>query len=400
MILLSFMLAGCGDRKKKAAAAPQPAEVDVAVPLKQKITEWEDFTGRFEAVSRVDVRARVTGYLIEKRFSDGQTVAKNDVLFVIDRRPFEYEVQRTQAQHEAAKRSYERAFRLREREVVSEEEYDRRLQEMRTAQAALNVAELNLGFTEVKAPISGKISNDFIHIGNLVRENETILTRIVSTDPIHFVFDVSQGAHLKFTRLDRAGERPSSDRAPNPIVIRLLDEKNYMHTGRMDFVDNVVDTGTGTIRGRALVENEKGLIFPGLFGRARLIGRSDFEATLLPEKAINTDQDRKFAYVVNGDNQIERRYITPGMMLDNGLVVIDSGLDGSERVVVNGIQRIRSPKQLVRPVETMLAWKDLEGMPASSTIPSLEAMRRNDHTVKPVQPAVADKPQSAGDATK
>ena len=258
----AFALAGCGDDKKQAAANPaQPPEVDIAVPLKHRITEWEDFTGRFEAVQSVEVRARVTGYLVEKKFRDGQTVAKGDVLYVIDQRPFQYEVHRTQAQYDSAKRSYDRADRLRNNQVLSEEEYDRRLQEMQSAEAALDVAKLNLGFTEVKAPIGGKTSSDFINIGNLVRENETILTRIVSVDPIHFVFEASQGSLLKYTRLDRAGERPSSDRAPNPIVVKLLDEKSYTHVGRMDFVDNVVDTGTGTIRGRALVENKNGLIY-------------------------------------------------------------------------------------------------------------------------------------------
>ena len=227
LLLLALALAGCREDKKAAAAPQKPAAVDVAIPLKHKITEWEDFTGRFKAVQSVDVRARVTGYLLEKKFKDGQTVEKGDVLYVIDQRPFQYEVQRTQAQYEAAKRSYERADRLRDRQVVSEEEYDRRLQEMQSAEAALDVAKLNLGFTEVKAPISGKTSSDFINIGNLVRENETILTRIVSVDPIHFVFEASQGSLLKYTRLDREGKRPSSDRAPNPIFVKLLDETSY-----------------------------------------------------------------------------------------------------------------------------------------------------------------------------
>ena len=363
--------------------------------MKHKITEWEDFTGRFKAVQSVDVRARVTGYLLEKKFKDGQTVEKGDVLYVIDQRPFQYEVQRTQAQYEAAKRSYERADRLRDRQVVSEEEYDRRLQEMQSAEAALDVAKLNLGFTEVKAPISGKTSSDFINIGNLVRENETILTRIVSVDPIHFVFEASQGSLLKYTRLDREGKRPSSDRAPNPIFVKLLDETSYSHPGRMDFVDNVVDTGTGTIRGRALVENRKGLIYPGLFGRARVIGRSNFEAVMLPEKAINTDQDRKFVYIVNAENEVERRYIMPGSMLDNGFVVISDGLKGDERVVINGIQRIRAPKQKVTPVETPLEWTDLKDMPDPSKIPDLDTIRGNQNVEQNPPPSASNNDKRA-----
>lgn len=371
LLLLPILLTACGEDKPSAAAPAQPPEVDVAAPLVHKITEWEDFTGTFEAVRRVDVRARVSGYLIEKKFRDGQVVKKGDVLYVIDPRSFEFEVQRTQAQYDAAKRSYDRAESLRNRQVVSEEEYDRRLQELETAQSALNVAKLNLGFTQVTAPVGGKISNDFIDIGNLVRENETILTRIVSIDPIHFVFEASQSSLLKYMRLDREGQRPSSDRAPNPIVIRLIDEQNYTHRGRMNFVDNIVDAGTGTIRGRALIENKNALIYPGLFGRARLLGRSNFEATLLPEKAINTDQDRKFVYVVNDEDKVKRKYIAPGSMLENGLVIIESGLEGNERVVVSGIQRIRSADQQVKPVETSLEWKQINGMPDPATIPSL-----------------------------
>lgn len=394
LLILPLLLTACREGKEAAAAPPPPPpEVDVTIPVKHTITEWEDFTGRFQAVQSVEVRARVTGYLLEKKFKDGQTVAKGDVLYVIDQRPFQYEVKRTQAQYDAAKRSYERADNLRDRKVVSEEEYDRRLQEMQSAEAALDVAKLNLGFTEVKAPISGKTSSDFINIGNLVRENETILTRIVSVDPIHFVFEGSQGSLLKFTRLDRAGQRPSSDRAPNPIVVKLADEKAFTHTGRMDFVDNVVDTGTGTIRARALVENRKGLIYPGLFGRARLIGRSNYEAILLPEKAINTDQDRKYVYVVNAENEAERRYIMPGSMLETGLVIIEDGLKGDEQVVINGIQRIRVAHQKVTPVKTTLSWIDMNDMPDPGKIPSIEQIRGKEQTQNTEQlaPAIPEK---------
>lgn len=375
LFAIALLAGGCQDDAGTASAAVPPPEVDVAAPLKRKITEWEEFTGRFEAVRRVDVRARVTGYLVEKKFKDGQMVEKGDILYVIDPRPFEFEVQRATATHASALRSYERAQTLSNSRNISEEIYDQRQQDLKVAEAALSVAKLNLEFTKVTAPTRGKISSDFIDTGNLVRENETILTRIVTVDPIHFEFEASQGSLLKYMRLDRAGERPSSDRAPNPIVIKLVDEQAYSHKGRMDFVDNIVDAGTGTIRGRALIENKDALIYPGLFGRARLRGRADFEAVLLPEKAINTDQDRKFVYIVGGEDQAERRYITPGQMLDNGLVIIEGGLQGDERVVVNGIQRIRSDKQQVTPVETKLAWRDVEGMPEPDAFPSLDDIR-------------------------
>ena len=369
--ILCILASGCG-QKAPDAGPPPPAEVDVATPLKHMITEWDEFTGRFEAVARVDVRARVTGYLIEKLFRDGQMVKQGDVLFVIDPRPFEYEMKRAEAQFALAKKSYERATDLRKSQSVSQEILDQRFQEFQTAEATLNEARLNLEFTHVQAPIDGKISYGFVDTGNLVTANETVLTRIVTIDPIRFVFEGSQADVLKYTRLDRAGKRPSSDNTPNPIFIKLLDEDSYSHKGRMDFVDNIADPGTGTIVGRALVENKEGIIYPGYFGRAYLIGSSEYQAILLPERAVNTDQDKKFVYVVNQDNQAQRVYVTLGPVLDNGFVIIREGLGGDERVVVNGIQRIRLSQQPVTPVTTNLEWKELPQMPDVDTVPSLQ----------------------------
>lgn len=361
---LFFFLAACENNSETISMAPSPPEVEVAEPLKHAITEWEEFTGRFEAISQVDVRSRVTGYLLEKKFEDGQYVEAGDVLYVVDPRPFNYQLERVQAQHALAQREYDRAYGLRESRAISEEDLDRRFQELQESKALLNDARLELSFTEVKAPIAGKISDSFIDVGNLVREDETLLTRIVSVDPIHFRFEGSQGQLLKYLRLDRAGKRPSSDTAPNPIFIKLLDEKNYLHRGQMDFVDNVVDVGTGTIQGRAIVENSNSLIYPGLFGRARLLGNPKYEAILLPEKTINTDQNRKFVYVVSDDNTVDRAYVTLGPVLDNNLVVIREGLQGDEKVIIRGIQRIRNSGQSVTPVEQRLSWTEIETMPA------------------------------------
>lgn len=349
----------------------------MATPLLHKITEWDDFTGRFEAVESVDVRARVTGYLVQKLFRDGQMVSKGDVLFVIDPRPFEYQVQRAEAQHSVAKNEFQRAEMLRKKQVTSQEDFERRLQDLKVAEATLNEARLDLEFTQVKAPIDGKISDAFVDIGNLTRENETVLTRIVTVNPIHFEFEASQGELLNYLRLDRAGKRPSSDTNPNPIFIKLLDEDNFSHIGRMDFVDNIIDPSTGTIKGRALVENSDAIIYPGLFGRARLIGSGEYEAILLPEKAINTDQSRKFVYVINDENKALRIYVKPGVLLDNGFLVIREGLTGSERVVLNGMQHIRVPEQLVTPVETPLEWIEMEIIPDVNTIPSLQQIKNS-----------------------
>ena len=193
----------------------------------------------------------------------------------------------------------------------------------------------------------------------MVEENQTILTRIVSTNPIHFRFEGSQGDLLKYIRLDRAGQRPSSDSSPNPIYIKLMDEDKFYHEGKMHFVDNVVDDATGTIQATATVNNDEGIIYPGLFGRARLLGRANYDGILVPENAINTDQDKKFVYIVDENNAIKRQYVTVGNLLENDLIVVNKGLSGDEKVVINGIQRIRASGQEVTPNMHELEWKPL-----------------------------------------
>ncbi len=362
---MSLLLVACNEDSTQVSStvsAPPPVEVDVALPLQHKLTDWDEFTGRFEAINNVDMRARVTGYLVEKKFKDGQFVKKGDILYVIDSRPFDYELQRSQAQYELANKELGRAQNLRKTKAISQEVVDRRFQELQIAQASLNDAKLQKSFTKVTAPIDGKISDSYVDVGNMIEENDTVLTRIVSTNPIHFRFEGSQGDLLKYLRLDIAGERPSSDKAPNPIYIKLLDEDKFYHQGQMNFVDNIVDTGTGTIQATAIVDNASGIIYPGLFGRARLLGRSEYQAILLPENAINTDQSKKFVYVVNDNNQIGRAYVTVGTLLDNDLIVIRNGLQGHEKVVINGIQRIRSANQEVTPNITELQWRALDSI--------------------------------------
>ncbi|MEQ8288204.1 MAG: efflux RND transporter periplasmic adaptor subunit [Gammaproteobacteria bacterium] len=343
------LLSACAQEPQEAAPAETPPEVDVATPVKRMITDWDEYTGRFEAVETVEVRARVTGHLKEVRFKDGQFVKQGEVLFVIDKRRFQYELERVQAQLALAEKEYARAEKLSKTNVLAREDFDRRAEELRVARANVNEARLALEFTEVTAPIDGKVSRDFINVGNLVRENETVLTRIVSVDPIHFYFEASQIQLMKYVRMDRSGTRPGSDTTANPIFIKLPDEEEYVHEGRMDFVDNIVDPGTGTIQGRALVPNPGAVIYPGLFGRAKLIGSGEYEALLVPEKAINTDQSRKFVFVVDKDNKAQRAYIETGTRLDDGFFVVKSGLDEDARVVVSGIQRIRMPEQAVTP---------------------------------------------------
>jgi len=365
---LSLSLVACDESNTQtitSVPASAPLEVDVALPLKHKLTDWDEFTGRFEAINTVDMRARVTGYLVDKKFKDGQMVKKGDVLYVVDPRPFEYKLQRAKAEYSLALTELERAKKLRDMRAVSEEELERRSQELHIAKSSLDEAELQKSFTQIVAPINGKISDSFVDVGNMIEENNTLLTRIVSTNPIHFRFEGSQGQLLKYLRLDRAGERPSSDTSPNPIYIKLLDEDKYYHQGQMDFVDNIVDTGTGTIQARAIVENNDGIIYPGLFGKARLLGRSEYDAILLPEKAINTDQNKKFVYIINAENKALRAYVEVGTLLDNGLIVVTKGLKNDARVVINGIQRIRSTGQPVSPLSKELEWKEIDTIPHS-----------------------------------
>ncbi|ASQ45696.1 efflux RND transporter periplasmic adaptor subunit [Legionella clemsonensis] len=351
ILFLSYGLTSC--ESSPPSTKPPLAEVDVAYPLKKRVIEWDEYTGRFQAIEEVDIRSRVTGYLDAIKFKDGQLVKAGDILFIIDPRPFEYALERAKAQYELAKKQYERAIKLKKESFIAAEAIDQRFQEMQVAETRLNEAKLNLEFTQVKSPINGKISRNYVSVGNLVRGNETVLTKVVSIDPIYFYFEASQNDLLKYIRLAKAGKRPDEYSAV-PITIKLQDEKDYLHQGTMNFFDNVVDTGTGTILGRATVPNPDSLIYPGLFGRARLVGSEEYEALLLPDLAINTDQTRKFVYIVDKNNKVQRVYVELGPIRGSGYYIIRQGLEGDERVVVNGVQRIHVPGQEVKPIMVQL----------------------------------------------
>jgi RND family efflux transporter MFP subunit len=352
------LLTACISESQEAAAPPPPPEVTVATPLKKTVVDWDEYTGRFQAVERVEVQSRVDGYLAEIRFQDGQMVEKGDVLFVIDQRPFQIALEGAQAdlrQAEAeAKRTeseFNRFRQLRESQTVSEEEFEERRQAMfgtraqvEAAKAAVDEANLNLEYTQVKAPVSGRVSRHRVSIGNLISGGSTgatLLTTIVSVDPIHFYFEASESQLLKYTRLNNSGARPGSRHNANPVYVRLMDEDDFVHQGSMDFVDNEVDLGTGTIEGRALFENSEGIIEPGMFGRARLLGSGEYQALLVPDTAIGADQSRKFVYVVDDNDQVEMRFVQLGPLQDDNLRVIRDGLEENDRVVIGGIQRVR-----------------------------------------------------------
>ncbi|MDB5396904.1 MAG: Hemolysin secretion protein [Rhodospirillales bacterium] len=349
----ALALADCGPAD---APAPKPPTVAVAKPIRKTVTDWDEFTGRFEATAQVDIRARVSGYLETVAFKDGAIVQKGDLLFVIDPRPYEAALKRSQAALASAQARVTQSGRdlIRSQELlragnVAATVNDQRVASARQAEAdvagalaAIQTDALNLEFTNVVAPISGRISRKYVNEGNLVSggDGATVLTTIVSLDPIHFYFDADELSYLKYTRLSLAGLRPSSRDVPNPVMIATSDETEFTHEGRMDFVDNSLDRDTGTMRGRALVPNPKYLFTPGQFGRLRLLGSAPYEALLIPDEAVGTDQSRKVAYVVGGDNVVAAREIKIGRLFD-GLRAVTDGLKPDDTVVVSGLQRLR-----------------------------------------------------------
>ncbi len=366
VILLGIanLSAGC-DSNPAASATPSPPPVTVARPLQKVVTEWNEFTGRFSAVESVEVRARVSGFIDSIHFTDGQVVKQGDLLFVIDPRPYRLAVQQSTADVERAKAKLdlatmdvERAGQLVRNQTLTEREFDTRRSTQRdaaaqvaAAEATLNQAKLNLEWTEVRAPIAGRISDKRVDAGNLISGGQvgaTLLTVIVSIDPIRFVFDGSETDFLHYQRLSRAGTRPSSRDVPNPVSVRLSDEADYKHQGRMDFVDNVVNPKTGTIRARAIFENKDGLLTPGFFGRLRLYG-GQHDALLVPDSAIASDQSRKIVFTVADDGMVGTKLVELGPMAE-GLRVILSGLVATDRIVIDGLQRAR-PGQKVTPEE-------------------------------------------------
>jgi len=356
IVLLAVTLSGCGDKPPaQAAAAPPP--VTVAQPTKRTVTDWDEFTGRFEAVEEVQVRARVGGFVTSVEFRDGAIVHTGDLLYVIDARPFEAvalqsdgQLSDARAKAELAKRELERALVLNQTQAVSDSIVDQRRQTLQAARAAeiqaegsLKAAQLNIEFTHVIAPIAGRASRHLVSAGNLVQGSEggaTLLTSIVSLDPIYIYFDVDEATYLKNNKLWFEGRRPSSRDTPNPVQVTLTGETKPSHDGKMDFIDNRLDVSTGTLRSRAVIPNKDLSILPGQFGRVRLIGSSPYEALLLPDTAIATDQSRKIVFVVKDDNTVEAKPVTLGP-LDEGLRVIREGLEAEDRVIVNGIQRAR-----------------------------------------------------------
>jgi len=360
-VIAAITLTGCG--KQPAAGGPPPAPpVTVAKPLQKVIAQWDEYTGRFTALETVEVRARVSGFIDSVHFKEGQVVKKDDLLFIIDQRPYRIavdqakaDVERGQAKLDIANLDVQRAEPLVANQTVTQREFDTRKATQRDAQgqfdsakSALAQAELNLNWTEVRAPIAGRISDKRVDAGNLITGGQTgatLLTVIVSIDPIHFVFDGSETDFIHYLRLAAQGTRPSSRDAQNPVSVRLADETEFKHTGRMDFVDNVVNPKTGTIRGRAIFDNKDGLLTPGFFGRLRLFG-GEQETLLIPDIAIASDQSNKVVFAVADDGTVSMKRVELGPITE-GLRIVRSGLKPDDRIVIDGLQRAR-PGQKVK----------------------------------------------------
>jgi len=342
--------------QQQAAMVPQ---VTVATAISRKVTEFDEFTGRFEAVERVEVRPRVSGYISSVNFTDGNEVKKGEVLFVIDPRPYVAERDRARAQLAQArsqlalaKSERERAAKLLGQHAISQEELDTRTAgdeqaqaSVAAAKAALDSAELNLEFTRVTAPIAGRISRALVTSGNFVSNGQTLLTTLVSLDPIYVTFDGDEQAYLRYGKLARTSVHGDSSGARNPVVVGLANESGYPHQGAMVFVDNALDPATGTIRSRALLDNHERLFTPGLFARIRLLDSSQHDAVLVNDSAIGTDQTVRYVLVVGADNKVAYRPVQLGPVID-GLRVVQSGLTAGETIVVNGLQRVRPGAQV------------------------------------------------------
>ncbi len=337
------------------SATGSPPPVTVATPIVKKLTEYDDYTGRFEAVDFVEVRARVSGYLDRVAFTEGALVKKGDLLFVIDKRPYqaavdqaEAAVQAAQARVAFAQGDLERAQSLSRTGNISEQVLEQRRQtfesaraDLMAAQAATRTARLNLGFTEIRAPIAGRIGRKLVSEGNLVGVDTTLLTTLVSLDTIYFSFDVDERSFLAYQRVLQIGAVAEPGSFKPPILVGLADESEPSRHGRLDFIDNRVDQATGTMRARASVENRDLFITPGLFGTIRVPGSPLYQGILVPDEAIATDQDRRFVWVVGEDQTVSARVVRPGPRID-GYRLIRQGLTGGETIVIAGLQRIRA----------------------------------------------------------
>jgi RND family efflux transporter MFP subunit len=363
--VFALAAAGCSEGQPQQAKPPPPPTVTVAKPVRKLVVDQDEYVGRFVAVDTVEVRARVGGYLDKINFTDGQLVKQGDTLFVIDRRPYQHVLEQAEANLTQARANLafteadlERGAQLVKDHTVTQQVYDQRAQAKNVAEAtvkaqeaAVAAAELDYQFTDLKAPISGRIGDRRVSVGNLIiggiTGTPTLLATVVSVDPIRFEFTFDEAAYLRYERLAHEGKDVTSREGSVIVGVKLLDENDFVHQGRLDFVDNVIDKSSGTIRGRAVFSNPDGVLTPGMFGRIRVPGSPPYQAMLVPEVAIGTEQARKFLLVVGVDGTVQQKFPTFGQAVGQMRVVKD-GLTPDDRVIVNGLMRAR-PGQKVTP---------------------------------------------------
>ncbi|MGB7939838.1 MAG: efflux RND transporter periplasmic adaptor subunit [Pseudolabrys sp.] len=367
LLVLATLVASCGEQQKQGGGPPPPA-VTVAKPIKRTVVDYDEYVGRFAAINSVEIRARVSGYLDKLHFKDGQVVKQGDLLFTIDKRPFQNTLDQAranlvQAQSNVAftESDYTRGQQLVRDKTITDQTFEQRAQAFRNAkasvsanEAAVRQAELDMEFTELRAPMNGRIGDRRVSPGNLVTGgtggNTTLLATIVSIDPIYFEFTFDEASYLRYERLSTAGQDVASRNAGVQVALKLIDESDFDHEGRMDFVDNVIDRSTGTIRGRAVIANSKEIFTPGMFARVRVPGTAPYEALLVPDAAIGTEQARRFVMVVDDQDTARPKYVTLGQVTKDGLRAIKDGIGPDDRIVVSGLMQAR-PGQKVKPEE-------------------------------------------------
>jgi membrane fusion protein, multidrug efflux system len=369
VVVLSLGALTFGRKKEPPPAPPLPA-VTVAPVEQREISGWDEFTGRLEAVDAVEIRPRVSGSITRVTFAEGKEVKKGELLFEIDPRPYRAELARAQAELERArsaaalaKSDLQRAGKLVEAQAISREEYDSRTSAetqggatVRAAEAAVETARLNLEWTRVRSPIAGRVSNALVTPGNLVQAGPptaTLLTTVVSLDPMYLYFDSDEQTYLRYAALANSSGTNWRN-AKLPVYLGLANESGFPHEGRLNFVDNQVDPNTGTIRTRAVFSNRSRALTPGLFARVKLVGNQKENALLVRDAAIGTDQDRKFVLVLGKGDTLAYRPIVPGRLTDDGLRIVTSGIQPGDKVVVNGLMRVRPGVKVTAIDSTMV----------------------------------------------
>jgi RND family efflux transporter MFP subunit len=386
LALPCLLLYACSEKGPPASAPPPAMPVSAAMVIQKEIKEWDEFTGKLEAVERVAIRPRVSGSIDKVYFQEGKEVAQGELLFQIDPRPFEAELQRAQAdvaraqaQLELAKAQLERSEELVKSGFISRQGLDEKTNaqreataNLRAAQASIATARLNLGYTRIRAPIPGRIGRAEVTEGNLVSGGgageATLLTNIVSLDPIYAYFEADEQIYLKYGQQARDGKDAGARPARNTVLMGLSNEEGFPHEGHLDFVDNQLNTASGTMRARAVFGNKERLFTPGLFARLKLVGSGTSQAILINDRAVGTDQSKKFVLLIGPGNTLAYREVKLGPVVD-GLRVVRSGLKAGDKIVVNGLQRVRPGM----PVAPQIVPMENAGNPAAPAAPAAKS---------------------------